>query len=98
MNKPLELKNGRIKVTKYRFNQIKKLKSTAAIIKIMEYLVKAQEEEISARQYNNYIEKVGIFLLKPVKTKSNEEKVNAWISKLVTKINSYKENHIFLIH
>jgi|SaaInlStandDraft_1057018.scaffolds.fasta_scaffold07205_7 uncharacterized protein len=97
MNKPLELKDGRIKVTRYRFNQIKKLESATEIIKIMEYLVKAQEEEISAHQYNNYMEKVSIFLLKPVKTKSNEAKIQTWISGLITKVNNYKEDHIFII-
>lgn len=96
MNKPLELKDGRIKVTRYRFNQIKKLESATEIIKIMEYLVKAQEEEISAHQYNNYIRKVCLFLLKPVKPKSNEAKIQTWISKLVTEIDSYKENHVFV--
>jgi ABC-type xylose transport system substrate-binding protein len=97
MNKPLELKDGRIKVTRYRFNQIKKLESATEIIKIMEYLVKAQEEEISAHQYNNYMEKVSIFLLKPVKIKSNEAKIQKWISGLITKVNNYKEDHIFII-
>ena len=97
MKKPIKTnEQGKMAITRYRFNQIKKHKSPKEVVEVCQALLKAQDEGISSSVYNENIKVATDFCMQPKLVGSIESKVSTWISGLITKVNNYKEDHIFI--
>ena len=73
MNKPIKTdKQGKVSITRYRFNQLKKHKNPRQVVKVIQALLDAQNEKLSSSAFNSYMKVATDHLLQPV------EKVNAY--------------------